>query len=222
MKNRSLDFAGEDINVEPVWAEGNYGAGTSSNPIRIAVVDDGMDTRHPDLSRNVESRYNHDYGGGNNVHDSLEHHGTNVAGVVAARDNSFGVRGVAPRAKIFAHNYLAHQSDANEADAMTRSMDVTAVSNNSWGPTDGPGLGFAETLWERAVEKGIAEGYGGKGVFYAFAAGNGALRGDDANLDEVANFYAVTGVCAVNDAGRRSDFSEKGAPLWVCAPSNNS
>ena len=58
-------------------------------------------------------------------------------------------------------------------------------------------------------------------MFYAFAAGNGGNVGDDANLDEVANFYAVTGVCAVNEAGWRSEYSEAGASLWVCAPSGD-
>ena len=217
LKNRIESREGEDINVEPVWADGNLGAGTTSDPIRVVVVDDGMDLNHPDLSPNVESEYNHDYGT-DGIYQAFEHHGTAVAGVIAAQDNSYGVRGVAPRATIFSHNFLAHQSLANEADAMSRSREVTAVSNNSWGPFDGPGLGFADTLWEKAVEKGIREGYGGKGVFYAFAAGNGGDIGDDANLDEVANFYAVTGVCAVNEAGWRSEYSEAGTSLWVCAP----
>ena len=220
LKNRIESREGEDINVEPVWADGNLGAGTASNPIRVVVVDDGMDLNHPDLSPNVDSEYNHDYGAAG-IYQASEHHGTAVAGVIAARDNSYGVRGVAPRARIFSHNFLADQSIFAESDSMSRSREVTAVSNNSWGPPDGPGLGFADTLWERAVEKGIREGYGGKGVFYAFAAGNGGDVGDDANLDEIANFYAVTGVCAVNEAGWRSEYSEAGASLWVCAPSGD-
>ena len=64
-------------------------------------------------------------------------------------------------------------------------------------------------------------GYEGKGIFYAFAAGNGHLDGDHSNLDELANYYAVTAVCAVNEVGERSLYSETGANLWVCAPSND-
>ena len=207
---------GEDINVEPVWAEGITGQG-----VNVAVVDDGMDHYHEDLAPNVYASRNFDYTGEGDVHHSFEHHGTAVAGVIAARDNSFGVRGVAPRATIHGHNFLAAQTVFSETDSMTRNRIVTAVSNNSWGPVDGPGLGSADAFWESAVETGVKEGYGGKGVFYAFAAGNGALRGDEANLDEVGNFYAVTAVCAVNDRGRRSNFSEPGASLWVCAPSND-
>ena len=175
---------------------------------------------------NVDRSLNWDYGAVGNNHDGVdrpgEHHGTAVAGVIAARDNSFGVRGVAPRATIYSYNFLSEQSDFSEHDSMLRNMGVTAVSNNSWGPIDGPGLGFASTLWERAAEKGVTTGYGGRGVFYAFAGGNGGLAGDDANLDEIANYYAVTGVCALNGPGRRSSYSEAGASLWVCAPSGDS
>ena len=207
---------GEDINVEPVWAKGITGQG-----VNVAVVDDGMDHYHEDLAPNVYASRNFDYTGEGDVHHSFEHHGTAVAGVIAARDNSFGVRGVAPRATIHGHNFLTAKTVFSETDSMTRNRIVTAVSNNSWGPVDGPGLGSADAFWESAVETGVKEGYGGKGVFYAFSAGNGALRGDEANLDEVGNFYAVTAVCAVNDRGRRSNFSEPGASLWVCAPSND-
>ena len=45
--------------------------------------------------------------------------------------------------------------------------------------------------------------------------------GDHSNLDELANYYAVTAVCAVNEVGERSLYSETGANLWVCAPSND-
>ena len=227
LDNRRQGFEAEDINVVDVWADKTLADGTTvrdgikGQGVNVVVVDDGMDIYHPDLRPNVEFSLNHDYGT-DGIHQASEHHGTGVAGLIAARDNSLGVRGVAPQAKIFSHNLLANQSDFAEADSMVRNRVVTAVSNNSWGEQDGPGLGFAATLWEEAVVKGIGEGFHGKGVFYAFAAGNGALEGDDANLEEVANFYAVTGVCAVNDAGRRSDYSEAGASLWVCAPSSNS
>ena len=72
--------------------------------------------------------------------------------------------------------------DRNRADAMSRNRVVTAISNNSWGPPDGPGLGFANRLWELAIDSGIREGYEGKGVFYVFAGGNGG-RGHLENPD---------------------------------------
>ena len=211
----------EDINVEAVWDDSNLGAG-----INVAVVDDGMDYTHDDLSANVVASRNHDYTAGEGeattyIYHPLEDHGTAVAGLIAARDNSLGVRGVAPRATIYGYNLLLDSTDENEADAAQRDLD-TDVSNNSWGPYDGPGLDAAPSIWEMAVEKGITEGSDGKGIFYVWAAGNGGRRGDNSNLDGYANHYGVTAVCAVNDQGQRAAYSEEGANLWVCAPSNDS
>ena len=233
---------GEDINVGPVWAEGINGEG-----VNVAVVDQTIDYSHEDLTGNINSSLNHDYGGLGGAYRPFEHHGTNVAGVIAARDNGVGVRGVAPRATIYGYNYLtpaAHQEmvqDINTADAMARNRVVTAVSNNSWAPTDGPWYSRANQFWELAIDSGVREGYDGKGVFYVFAAGNGGRghhldsdgnpvgghfdnvrdRGDDSNLSELSNYHAVTAVCAVNDGDTRSVYSEKGANLWVCAPSRD-
>ena len=206
----------EDINVEDAWTT-TMGAG-----INVAVVDDGMDYEHEDLSGNVLTSNNHDYTGGSDIFDEGEWHGTAVAGVLAARDNTTGIRGVAPRASIYGYNLLLALTDLNRADAMSRNSDTTAVSNNSWGFPDGPGLDSPPLVWELAVERGVKEGYGGKGVFYAWAGGNGADDGDNSNLDGYPNHYAVTAVCAVNDEGERAWYSEEGANLWVCAPSSDS
>ena len=207
--------AGEDINVEEVWDDNNLGAG-----INVAVVDDGMDYTHEDLSANVDTTRNHDYTGGNDIFHPLEDHGTAVAGIIAAQNNSLGVRGVAPQAKIYGYNLLLDSTAANEADAAKRDLDATAISNNSWGPPDGPGLDAAPGIWELAIDKGITEGFDDKGIFYVWAAGNGHPE-DNSNLDGYANHYGVTAVCAVNDQGQRSAYSEQGANLWVCAPSND-
>ena len=64
-----------------------------------------------------------------------------MAGLIAARDNNIGLRGVAPRATIYNYNFIRSSSYFNMLDAMTRNMDVTAVSNNSWGYVWWPGLG---------------------------------------------------------------------------------
>ena len=124
--------AGKHINVEDIWTAGNLGTG-----INVAVVDDGMDHTHEDLSANVATARNHDYTGEGDIFHPLADHGTAVAGLIAARDNSLGVRGVAPRATIYGYNLLLDSTAANEADAMKRDLDATAISSNSWGPPDG-------------------------------------------------------------------------------------
>ena len=207
---------GRDINVEDVWAEGIKGAG-----VNIAVVDNGMDYTHEDLAENVDVSRNHDYTGHGDINHRFAHHGTHLSGILAARDNDIGVRGVSPRSTIYGYNLLRDSTDLNKGDAMARNRVTTAVSNNSWGPVDGPGFSLAPSIWESAIKTGLRTGYEGKGTFYAFAAGNGHLEGDVSNLDEYANFYGVTAVCAVNDHDTRSNYSEMGANLWICAPSND-
>ena len=213
-----LDNSSEtDINVEPVWEEGIKGEG-----VNVAIVDDGMYYTHEDLRDNVDTSRNHDYTGNEDIYIPFEHHGTHVAGLIAARDNNIGVRGVAPRATVYGYNFLAgERTVSNIADAMSRNAGVTAVSNNSWGPRDGPGLDGANAFWKRSIENGVRMGYGDKGTLYVFSAGNGHEEGDNSNFDEYVNHYAVTAVCAVNDHDTRSGFSELGANLWVCAPSND-
>ena len=214
--------AGQDINVEPVWTSGNLGG-----DVNVAVVDAGINGQHPDLVDNVVAASNHDYNGRDIVYYPLHNHGTAVAGIIAARDNSIGVRGVAPRASIYAYNLLVDEaenqsvSNMNRADAMSRNAAATAVSNNSWGPGDNGVHEPADSFWRAAIETGVRDGHNGKGTFYVWAGGNGGRDNDYSNLDEFANQWGVTAVCAVNHKDVRAAYSERGSNLWVCAPSSD-
>ena len=210
--------SGEDINVTDVWAGGNMGEG-----IVVAVLDDGVDPDHEDLTDNVDKDKSHDYQGEDQLVRPHETHGTQVAGIIAARDNSLGMRGVAPRATIYSYNILADQYTLeNAVDALTRNMDTVAVSNNSWTSAQTWRYQRLSGFYDLALEAGVTRGYGGKGVFYVFAAGNDATNWSGySNHDEYVNYYAVTTVCAVNDQGIRSYYSERGPNLWVCAPSSD-
>ena len=207
---------GHDIRVEEVWP--TY----TGSGINVAVVDDGMHFTHEDLTDNVDTSLNHNYDPDlTDIYHYFEWHGTAVAGLIAAKDNNLGMRGVAPEAKIYGYNYLVEQTDANVADAMSRNSATTAISNNSWGSRDYGRPQHVSAVWEMAVVDGVTNGYGGKGVFYIFSGGNGGEDDDHSNLDEQNNFYAVTAVCAVGYDDIRSDYSEVGANLWVCGPSSS-
>ncbi len=207
--------AGQDIGVEEVWP--TY----TGSGINVALVDDGMHYQHEDLTDNVLTAFNHNYvPGQTDIYHPFENHGTAVAGLIAAKDNSLGMRGVAPGAKIYGYNLLERLTAANAANAMSRNAATTAISNNSWGSTDNGLPGHANEVWEIAVKDGVTNGYGGKGVFYAWAAGNGGKE-DYATLDEYTSYYAVTAVCAVGHDDKRSAYSELGANLWVCGPSSS-
>ena len=209
--------AAQDINVLEAW-ETTMGAG-----VNVAVVDTGMNHGHPDLSPNVRTERNHDYHETNTLSDihrpGASTHGTNVAGLIAARDDDQGMRGVAPRASIYGYNAILHAQGIQfySALAMTRDLADTAVSNNSWGSGDTGQPFAAPGDWERAIETGITQGFGGKGISYVWAGGNGGLH-DNANLEGRASFYGVVAVCAITHGDVRTWYSERGANLWVCAP----
>ena len=208
--------AGEDINVEAAWAGGNLGAG-----ITVVIVDNDMDLLHEDLTTDKSRSHKYELPLGS----SDQSHATDVAGIVAARDNSLGIRGVAPRATIIGHaGYIPPSLIGNPPafpDALTRNMEVAAVYNMSLGIPAGAAPVKALQSWQTALQTGVTDGYGAKGVLYVVAAGNDALDGGNANLEEYQNSHHVTAVCAVNDLGQRTSYSEHGANLWVCAPSND-
>ena len=210
---------GQDINVESAWDT------ATGEGINVAVVDSGLDFVHLDLKDNIITANNHDYNGNDNIFNPFRAHGTRVAGLIAASHNDIGVRGVAPEAQIYGYNLLDRRQDSGQpsisytVDAMLRNMDSTAVSNNSWGPLDTGDYYPKSELWERAIEQGVTDGFNGKGIVYVWAGGNGGSY-DNSNLDEYANFYATTAVCAVDYSDTRSYYSEVGANLWICAPSS--
>ncbi|EHQ07890.1 S8 family serine peptidase [Leptonema illini] len=217
--------SGEDAGVTGAWDAGYTGSG-----VTIAIVDDGIDILHEDLRANINTSRNYNYVESSTdlaPHFLYATHGTSVAGVSAADCNGKGVSGVAPDATMVGYNLLLTNSDANNADAMTRNGDIVAVSNNSWGAPDLLGTlndSLSSSLWRTAILDGINNQRNGKGIIYAWAAGNGqnstTNRIDNSNYDGQANFRGVMAICAVSNAGKQSSYSERGANLWVCAPSN--
>ena len=184
---------------------------------------------HEDLHENVDDTMTHAYGTADDY--SLDAtHGTALAGIVAARDNEIGVRGVAPRATIYSYNLFLDPSastSTNLADAMFRNGADVAVSNNSFGANPGT-ITRVPDSWLRAVERGVNEGYTymkdgkevARGTVYVWAAGNDSVPGyDTANLDPYANHYTGITVSAVGYSGFAPFYSERGVNVWVAAPS---
>src|ERR1035441_2433187 len=74
-----------------------FSVGHSNAPLNVdvAILDSGIDP-HPDLPPNYQTYF----GFGTDGSDSLGH-GTEVAGVLAAQDNGYGVVGVAPGVRVW-------------------------------------------------------------------------------------------------------------------------
>src|SRR5690606_7367085 len=167
-----------DLRVPTAW-DSVTGLG-----VNIGINDDGVEWNHPDLAENMRLDISYDFN--NNDPDPMpnlmvDYHGTNCAGVAAARgNNGIGISGVAPEAGIAGLRLLgAAATDAQEAMSLFWKSDETVpgnqihVSSNSWGPPDtGSLLDGPGPLTESAIEHGALHGRNGKGIVYVWAAGN--------------------------------------------------
>ena len=89
---------------------------TRGRRVKVGVVDSTVDTRHPDLSGQIERQY--DFVNADNLRDQL--HGTAVTGVIgAAANNGVGVVGLAPEASIYVYGACASDSDTTRCTSFT-------------------------------------------------------------------------------------------------------
>jgi subtilisin len=89
--------------------------GTSNGSgVGVAVLDTGVDLTHPDLAGVVDA-YNA-FGGPTCLDD--EGHGTHVTGIIAARNNTVDVVGVAPNAQIYCVKVLDSVGSGSDATVM--------------------------------------------------------------------------------------------------------
>ena len=223
--------AGEDLRALTAWNT-TRGAG-----VRIAVIDDAIETLHADLAPNVVTGASYSYRTAalGSVYPlpcaSDDTHGTAVAGIAAARDgNAIGGAGVAPRAALVGYSALATSTDADINDALNRGLASNDVYSSSWGSPDDGLVNTVDSGYLAAIDSGIATGRGGKGAVYVFAGGNGGCysanllgtcQSDNSGLDGYLNHRGVIPVCAVDQSGARPTYAEPGANLLVCAPSSS-
>jgi subtilisin-like proprotein convertase family protein len=211
------------VNVETAW---NFpGSGMRGTGIRIGIIDDGMQTAHPDLTTNVDTANDKDWNGNDNDPNpgSGDDHGTACAGNAAARgNNSLGVSGTAPAATLVGLRLIAASvTDAQEAEAMAWRNDIIQIKNNSWGPDDtGSNVEAPGPLTASAFANGTQSGRGGRGTIYLWAGGNGGDSEDNSNYDGYANSIHTIAVGASDSTGNRSSFSEPGANIVIVAPSS--
>ncbi|MDO9557995.1 MAG: S8 family peptidase [Coriobacteriia bacterium] len=105
---QALPWGIDRINADAAWAT------TTGDPVKVAIVDTGIDTTHPDLAANV-------MGGMSAVNYTRKYtddngHGTHVAGIVAALDNSIGVVGVGPDIDLYAVKVLNRKGSGYVSD----------------------------------------------------------------------------------------------------------
>ena len=89
------------IKAPEAWAEGYTGRG-----IRVAVLDAGIQSTHPDLAPNLNKVLSTSFVPGQTFDTPPGPHGTQVAGIIAAARNGVNTVGVAPNAELVAVKIL--------------------------------------------------------------------------------------------------------------------
>lgn len=201
----------------------NSGDGSGSVNADIAILDTGIDLNHPDLNVYKQETF---VPGTSNANDD-DGHGTAVAGVAAAKDNSQGIVGVAPGARLWAikvldSNGMGSSSDIIKGiDYVTEHADEIDVVNLSFGA-----VGKNDALHNaiiRSVETGVT---------YTAAAGNEGIDASDvfpASYPEVIAVSAIVdtdgkcgGISTISTTAGKDDtfasFSNYGPVVDLAAP----
>ncbi|MEV7684194.1 S8 family serine peptidase [Streptomyces sp. NPDC088341] len=201
--NATLDRSTAQINAPAAWDAGYQGQG-----VKVAVLDTGADTAHPDLAgRIVEAR---DFSGSGGTEDVFGH-GTHVASTVGGSGAASGGsrKGVAPRSGLLIGKVLGNDGYGTESQviegmewAAAEGARVINMSLGSDAPTDGT------DPMSRALDELTAS----SGALFVVAAGNTGEMGDRTVGSPGAADAALT-VGAVDRDDSLAPFSSRGPRL---------
>lgn len=188
----------KDVNANPAWAA------TRGSGIKVGVIDTGIDLSHPDLAANIKGGYNAIRPTRSANDDNG--HGTHVAGIIAAIDNTIGVVGISPQADLYAIKVL-NSSGSGYLSDIIEGMDWSIanhmqVINMSFG-TSSNVQSFHDAVM-RVNNVGIvqvaAAGNSGGGVIYPAA------------------YPEVIAVSAVDSTNTIAGWSSRGSQVALSAP----
>ncbi|XP_074107008.1 furin-like protease 2 isoform X1 [Cotesia typhae] len=202
---------GFDMNLGPAWQKGYTGKG-----VVVSILDDGIQTNHPDLALNYDHEASTDIN--DNDDDPMPRdngdnkHGTRCAGEVAAvAFNQYCGVGVAYNASIGGVRMLdGPVNDAVEARALGLNPEHIDIYSASWGPeddgktVDGPG-----PLARRAFIYGVTSGRKGKGSIFVWASGNGGRHTDSCNCDGYTNSIFTLSISSATQGGYKPWYLEE-------------
>ncbi len=187
---------------------------------RVWILDTGVDSNHPDLLVNVGMSRDFTTGilggltGGAAAND-LQGHGTHVAGIVAAKNNSIGTLGIAAGAEIVSLKVL-DSTGAGNSSTLMQALDYLFVVGAAGEVANLSLGGEASQLADLAVQRVAA-----KGILVAIAAGN--ERSPASNYSpgraEGANIFTIS---AVDQNDVFASYSNFGTPPVDYAQPGNS
>jgi len=178
--------------------------------VKIAIIDDGLDTTHEDLKNAIIASYDIATHSSNvSPNNFSDFHGTAVTGIIGARVNGKGIQGIASQAEIIFLKYKENMSDSETIELFNKAQEFGAdIINCSWGTYD-----VSPAVKEKIVNL-AKNGRGGKGIIIVFAVGN---DNQDMGNDESA-IPEVISVGATDRYNLRAWYSNYGKNLDIMAP----
>lgn len=214
---------GADARIVDAWKI----ARTAGQPNTVvAVIDDGFDLSHPDFSTPGKVVHPWDFTrrSPDPRPDFGDWHGTACAGVAVATGGAGSVIGAAPGCSLMPVRWGPDLSDAQiEAWFNYVTTKGASVVSCSWGAAN-PHFPLS-TRASRAIQKCASEGRDGKGCIIVFAAGNSNHDINNPGAGTVDGFAIhpdVIAVAASTSQDARSNYSNFGREVSICAPSSGS
>ncbi|MER5435119.1 S8 family peptidase [Streptomyces sp. NPDC002588] len=194
----SLDKSTAQIGAPAAWAAGYDGKG-----VKVAVLDTGVDTTHPDLKDRVETAKNFSESA-----DTVDRvgHGTHVASTIAGSGAKSGgkYKGVAPGARLISGKVLDDNGEGSDSEI---------IAGMQWAVGQGAkvinlSLGGYDTPDTDPLEQAVNELSASSGALFVIAAGN---EGPDAGtIGTPGSAAAALTVGAVDRTDAVADFSSRG------------
>lgn len=197
-------YAWANIHAYEGWA---ITRGSSS--VVVAIVDTGIQLSHPDLNSKIVEGYDF-VDGDASANDTVNGHGTHVAGIVGAEtNNGLGGAGTCPNCSLMPVRVLdgsgnGYTSDVIDGIRYAVDSGARVINLSLGGPNPDP-------LMEQALNYAWS-----KGVFVACAAGNNGNVGNPINYP--AYYTNCEAVGAVGSDDKRATYSEYGTWVDVAAP----
>jgi subtilisin family serine protease len=184
-----------------------YDSNARGKGVTIAVVDTGVDSKHPDFDGRILKGYDIYSSTGDGSNDN-NGHGTHVAGIIAAGVNGIGVEGLAPESSILPVKVLDSTGYGDDADvgrgvvwAVDNGADIISMS-----------LGGFDTNQVLADSITYARS---KGVVVVVAAGN---SGSASSIVYPAADDGALAVGATGGDNKAVFFSSQGPWVDISAP----
>jgi subtilisin family serine protease len=198
------------------------GDGSGAVDADIAILDTGIDLTHPDLNVYHEKTFVP----GTSSGDDDNGHGTHVAGIAAAKDNSIGVVGIAPGARLWSIKVIDSNGAGSVSDIIAGIDYVTAHSDE----IDVVNLSFGCECNSPALDAAINNAVEA-GVVFVVAAGNSHKDASSFSPARNPNVIAVSamadsdGKCGGQGSSTKygnddtfASFSNYGEPVDIVAP----